>query len=133
MSISTGLPQRYFRKSEKERVHDDGGNPFSVVNVELGAFENRNQTTDTAKTKQSKSVFDGVKRWVRWWGVRYESRHQPSMTFIVISMLERWNVYQAPTRVWKREEHKVGVTSALGEHAQTTTGTARSTADVSGS
>ena len=133
MSISTGLPQRYFRKSEKERVHDDESKPLSVVNVELRVFENRNQTTDTAKTKQSKSVFDGVKRWVRWWGVRYESRHQPSMMFIVISMSERWNVYQAPTRVWKREELKVGVTSALGEHAQTTTGTARSTADVLGS
>ena len=33
MGISTGLPQRPVLKSERETVHDDGGNPLSNVNV----------------------------------------------------------------------------------------------------
>ena len=62
MEISTGLPQRSLRKSKREKVHDDGGNPLSVVNVELRAFEKRNQPTDdTAKTNN-----DSVKRWANY-------------------------------------------------------------------
>ena len=33
MGIGTELPPCVFCKSERERVHEDGGNPLSVVNA----------------------------------------------------------------------------------------------------
>ena len=54
MGISTGLPQRSVLKSERKRVHDDGGNPLSVVDVELRAFEKRNQPTNAEEKKKKK-------------------------------------------------------------------------------
>ena len=91
MGISTGLPQRSLRKSERERVQDDGGNPLSVVNVELRAFKKRNRPTDRKK-KQKQNIRDGIRRWINCWGVNYEYQ-QPSMTSVVMGMFETWDVF----------------------------------------
>ena len=61
MGMSTGLlHQHSLRKSEREKAQDDDFNPLSVVNVDLRAFEKRDQPTDdTAKTHN-----ESVRRWV---------------------------------------------------------------------